>query len=341
MKAVAITRPLPVADPQCFVDIELPEPQPGPHDLIVAVEAVSVNPLDCKQRMQPPRADGAPRVLGFDAAGTVTATGAAVTLFKPGDRVFYAGDVRRQGSNAQRQAVDERIVGHMPVSLDFAAAAALPLTAITAWEGLFDRLRVPAPPHAMPRRSLLVVGGAGGVGSIAIQLGARVAGLDVIATASRPESAAWCRSLGASEVVDHSGGLAEAVRATGRKQVDYVYITNDTDRHFPAVARLLAPQGGICSIVRPNAPLDMSPLMGKSCALTWEFMFTRPTHATADMIEQHRLLTEVARLIDQGVIRTTAARTPAPISAASLREAHAQLESGRSIGKVVLAGWPA
>ena len=340
MKAVAVARPLPVTDPQCFVDTELPDPVPGPRDLVVAVEAVSVNPLDCKQRMAPAKGD-APRVLGFDAAGTVRAVGSAVTLFEPGDRVYYAGDVRRQGSNAQLQAVDERIVGHMPKSLDFAAAAALPLTAITAWEGLFDRLRVPTPPHALPRRSLLVVGGAGGVGSMAIQLAAKVAGLEVIATASRKESADWCRSLGAAEVVDHSGDLAAAVQATGRRQVDYVYIANDTDRHFPAVAKLLAPLGGIVSIVRPNAPLDMTPLMGKSCNLTWEFMFTRPTNQTTDMILQHELLTEVARLIDQGIVRPTGARTLGPISAASLREAHALVESNRSVGKVVVAGWGA
>jgi zinc-binding alcohol dehydrogenase family protein len=339
MKAVAATRPLPVTDSACFVDIDLPDPLPGARDIVVSVEAVSVNPVDCKQRMAKAKADGTPRVLGYDAAGIVHAVGGAVTLFKPGDRVFYAGDVGRQGSNARLHAVDERIVGQMPASLDFAAAAALPLTAITAWEALFDRLKVSTPPKAQPRKSLLVIGGAGGVGSIAIQLAAKVAGLDVIATASRPQSADWCRSLGASAVVDHFGDLVEEVRTTGRRHVDYVLILNDAERHFAAAAKILAPQGGICSIIRAGAPVDVTPLMGKSCSVSWEFMFTRPSNATADMIEQHYLLNEVARLIDQGVIRTTMNQVIAPINAAHLRDAHALVEAGRSIGKVVLAGW--
>ncbi|MBL8383190.1 MAG: zinc-binding alcohol dehydrogenase family protein [Burkholderiales bacterium] len=339
MKAVVVPRPLPVTDPGCFADAELDDPAPGPRDLLVAVEAVSVNPLDCKQRLVASRVAGRARVLGYDAAGTVRAVGAAVTLFAPGDRVYYAGDVRRDGCNSQLHLVDERIAGRMPASLDFAAAAALPLTAITAWESLFDRLRVAAPPRAQPRKSLLVVGGAGGVGSIAIQLGAKVAGLDVIATASRPASAAWCRELGAAAVVDHAGDLVAAVRGLGRRQVDHVLITNDAARHFGACAQLLAPQGGICSIIRADAPVDVSALMGKSCSVSWEFMFTRPANDTADMVEQHHLLNEVARLVDQGIVRATATDVRAPISAATLRAAHAQVEAGRSIGKIVLSGW--
>ena len=339
MQAIATLQPLPVTDPACFVDIELPDPDPRPHDLVVAVEAISVNPVDCKQRMVKARVEGSPRVLGYDAAGIVQAVGAAVTLFKPGDRVFYAGDVTRPGTNSRLHAVDERIVGPMPASLDFAAAAALPLTAITAWESLFDRLKVSAPPRAQPRKSLLIIGGAGGVGSIAIQLAAKVAGLTVIATASRPESARWCRDLGADAVADHSADLVAAVRATGRNQVDYVMLLNDGERNFAAAAELLAPQGGICSILRVNAPLDVARLMGKSCSLSWEFMFTRPAQGTPDMIEQHYLLGEVARLVDQGVIRSTVARVLSPINAANLREAHALVEGGRSIGKVVVKGW--
>ncbi len=337
MRAVGLTRYLPVTDPACFADIELAEPVPGPRDLLVAVEAVSVNPVDCKQRAPRDKVEAAARVLGYDAAGVVRATGSAVTLFKPGDRVYYAGDVGRPGSDCELHLVDERIVGRMPASLDFAAA--LPLTAITAWESLFDRLKVAAPPHAQPRKTLLVIGGAGGVGSIAIQLAARVAGLEVIATASRPESAQWCRDLGAAHVVDHFGDLVAQVRALGCGHVDHVLILNDTDRHFAAAAQLLAPQGGICSIVRPAKPLEMGPLMGKSCSLSWEFMFTRPSNGTADMIEQHYLLNEVARLIDQGILRATATQVLAPINAANLRQAHALVEGGRSIGKVVLSGW--
>ena len=339
MKAIGLTRYLPVTDPACFADVELPDPVPGPRDLLVAVAAVSVNPVDCKQRAPRDKVEAAPRVLGYDAAGVVRAVGSAVTLFKPGDQVYYAGDVGRSGSDCELHLVDERIAGRMPASLDFATAAALPLTTITAWEALFDRLKVGSPPHAQPRKSLLVIGGAGGVGSMAIQLASRVAGLEVIATASRPQSAQWCRDLGASHVVDHFGDLVAQVRALGRRHVDYVLILNDTDRHFAAAAQLLAPQGGICSIVRPAAALDMSPLMGKSCSLSWEFMFTRPGNATADMIEQHHLLNEVARLIDQGIVRATATQVLSPINAANLRQAHALVEAGRSIGKVVLSGW--
>ena len=356
MKAVGLKRYLPITDNDSLLDLDLPQPTPGAHDLIVKVEAVSVNPVDTKQRnikgktgtAVPQAANGGAggasaaggaRVLGFDAAGTVHAVGSAVTLFKAGDRVYYAGDVTRPGSNSEYHAVDERIVGHMPASLDFAQAAALPLTAITAWEALFDRLRVAAPPHARPQKSVLIIGGAGGVGSIAIQLAAKVAGLLVIATASRPESIHWCKDHGATHVVNHFGDLAAEVRALGIAQVDYVLIFNDTDAHLPAACNLLAPQGGICSIVRTMRPVDMEPLMSKCATFTWEFMFTRPAQKTPDMIQQHHLLDEVARLIDQGILKTTATTTLSPINAANMKQAHAQVEGGRTIGKVVLRGW--
>ncbi len=349
MKAVGLQHHRAVTDADALLDLDLPMPVAGAHDLIVKVEAVSVNPVDTKQRNPKGKtgagvavAANAPdgvRVLGFDAAGVVHQVGSAVTLFQPGQRVYYAGDVMRPGSNSQFHAVDERVVGHMPTSLDFAQAAALPLTAITAWEALFDRLRVAAPPHARPQKSVLIIGGAGGVGSIAIQLAAKVAGLKVIATASRPESAQWCRELGAAAVVNHFGNLVDEVRALGYKHVDYVLIFNDTDKHFPAAAELLAPQGGMCSIVRTAAPVNMEPLMSKSSTFSWEFMFTRPSNQTLDMIEQHHLLTEVARLIDQGVLRATASTTLSPINAVNLKQAHALLEGGRTVGKIVLSGW--
>ena len=339
MKAVGLTRYLPIKDPQSLADIELPTPSPGPRDLLVKIEAIAVNPVDTKVRAPKDKVENPPRVLGWDAAGVVQAVGSAVTLFKPGDRVFYAGDITRPGSNSEFQLVDERIAGHCPASLSFAQAAALPLTAITAWEALFDRLRVPTPPNAQPQRSILLIGGAGGVGSIAIQLASRVAGLKVIATASRPESAKWCRELGADVVVNHFGNLAEQVRAAGFKHVDYVLIMNDTDQHMPAAAELVAPQGGICTIVENKKPLDLTPLKNKSAAFVWEFMFTRAMFITPDMIEQHYLLDEIARLIDAGVIRTTVAEVLKPINAANLRAAHATLEGGRAIGKVVLEGF--
>lgn len=339
MKAVGLTKYLPISDPQSLVDVELPTPTPGAHDLLVKIEAIAVNPVDTKVRAPKDKLETSPRVLGWDAAGVVEAVGSAVTLFKPGDRVFYAGDITRAGSNSQFQVIDERIVGHCPQSLSFSQAAALPLTAITAWEGLFHRLRVPAPPHAQPQRSILLIGGAGGVGSIAIQLAAKVAGLKVIATASRPESERWCRELGADVVVNHYGNLAEQVRAAGFKHVDYVLIMNDTDQHMPAAAELVAPQGGICTIVENKKPLDVTPLKNKSAAFVWEFMFTRAMFSTPDMIEQHYLLNEIARLIDAGVIRTTVSEVLKPINAANLRAAHATLEAGRAIGKVVLEGF--
>ena len=339
MKAVGLTRYLPVTDPECFVDVELPIPVPAPRDILVKVEAISVNPVDCKQRAPKAKVESPARVLGWDAAGTVHQIGSAVALFKPGDRVYYAGDVTRAGCDSEYHVVDERIASCMPATLDFAQAAALPLTSITAWEALFDRLKVAAPPRARPQKSVLIIGGAGGVGSIAIQIAAKVAGLKVIATASRPESVKWCRDLGASEVVSHFGDLVANMGAIGIRQVDYVLVFNDLDHHFKAAAELLAPQGGICSIVRPTAPLATAPLMSKSSMIAWEFMFTRPSQGTPDMIEQHHLLNEVARLVDQGVLRTTLNETLAPINAANLRRVHAQVEAGRTIGKVVLSGW--
>ena len=349
MKAVGLKRHLPITDADALLDLDLPQPVPGVHDLIVKVEAVSVNPVDTKRRHPkdlsgsevPELSSKGPRVLGFDAAGTVHQIGSGVTLFEPGDRVYYAGDVTRQGTNSEFHAVDERIVGHMPKSLDFAQAAALPLTAFTAWEALFDRLRVSVKisPEPRPQPVLLIIGGAGGVGSIAIQLANKVANLKIIATASRLESAAWCRELGAHHIVNHFGNIPEEVRALGIKNVDYVLIFNDTDVYLGPACEILAPQGGICSIVRTAKPVNMTPLMEKCATFTWEFMFTRASKATWDMIEQHRLLTEVGRLIDQGVIKATATTTLEPINAANLKKAHALVEGGRTIGKVVLRGW--
>ena len=343
MKAIALTRYLPISDPQSLIDVDLPAPAPGPRDLLVKVEAIAVNPVDTKVRSPKEtnrdKVEAPPRVLGWDAAGVVEQVGSAVTLFKPGDKVFYAGDIARAGSNSAFQVVDERIVGSMPKSLSFAQAAALPLTAITAWEALFDRLKVPTPPHAQPQRSILLIGGAGGVGSIAIQLAARVAGLKVIATASRPESAAWCRELGADVVVNHHGNLVEEVRKAGFKHVDYVLIMNNTDQHMPAAGELVAPQGGICTIVENAKPIDVVPLKSKSAAFVWEFMFTRAMFTTPDMVEQHHLLNEIARLVDAGVVRTTVNEVIKPINAANLRAAHAKLEAGSAIGKVVLEGF--
>jgi len=338
MKAVGLTRYLPIDDPHALLDVELPQSVPGPRDLLVKVEAISVNPVDTKVRAPKPQVEDAPRVLGWDAAGTVVAVGADVTLFRPGDEVFYAGSITRPGANSEYHAVDERIVALKPRTLDFAAAAALPLTALTAWEALFDRLRV-SPQGADAGKSVLIVGGAGGVGSIAIQLAKTLGKLHVIATASRPASAQWVRTLGADQVVDHFGDLPAQLRDAGHAQVDYVLIFNDTDHHFPAAAEVIRPQGGICTIVENEKPVPVELLKAKSAAFHWEFMFTRAMFETPDMIEQHKLLTEVARLVDGGVLRTTLGEHLGAINAANVRHAHRLLEAGRAIGKLVLGGF--
>jgi NADPH2:quinone reductase len=337
VKAVALTRYLPISDPESLVDVTLPDPAPTGHDILVRVQAVSVNPVDTKQRAPSTKVEAQPRVLGWDAAGTVAAVGPEVTLFKPGDEVYYAGDVTRQGSNSELQLVDERIVARKPKTMDFAQAAAIPLTAITAWEAYFDRMKID-PAGAHRGATLLIIGGAGGVGSIGIQI-AKIAGLKVIATASRPETIAWTKDLGADHVVDHAKPLRPQIEALGLKFVDYIANFNDTDRHWDAMGDLIRPQGAVCMIVAPRGPLVQDGVRGKSASVCWELMFTRPRFKTPDMIEQHRLLTRVAELIDAGRIRGTLRETLRPINAANLRAAHAKLESGTMIGKLVVAGW--
>lgn len=338
MKAVALTRYLPIDNPQSLLDVELGRPTPGPHDLLVRVEAVSVNPVDTKLRAPKPQVEAQPRVLGFDAAGVVEAIGAEVTGFAPGDEVYYAGDVTRPGSNAQLQLVDERLVAHKPAALDFAQAAALPLTAITAWELLFERM-----PYSIngggAGKSLLVIAGAGGVGSIAIQL-AKLAGFTVVATASRAETIAWCREMGADHVVDHREPLAPQLQALGFDSIDAALNLADTDRYWDALGELLAPQGHVGLIVEPSGALRIGdPYKAKCIGIHWEFMFARPRFRTADMGEQGRILARVAGLLDAGKLRGTLHDTLSPINAAHLREAHRRLESGRTIGKLALAGW--
>lgn len=338
MKAVGLLKYLPVEHPEAFLDVELPKPQPQGRDLLVAVKAVAVNPVDYKTRAPKERVEASPRVLGWDAAGVVEAVGPQASLFKPGDAVYYAGDITRPGCNSEFHCVDERIAGAKPASLSFAQAAALPLTAITAWEGLFDRLHV-SPDGAHRGQRVLIVGGAGGVGSIAIQIARQVAGLEVIATASRPETVAWCRDLGAHHVVDHNGDLPAQLKALGIAGVHNALCCNDLDRHFPALVEAVLPHATICSIVENKQPLDFRPLRTKSGSYAIEYMFTRPMYQTPDMIEQHRLLTRVAGLIDAGVLRTTLNEVLGRIDAATLRRAHALLESGRAIGKLVLEGF--
>jgi len=337
MKAIAITRNLPITDSASLVDTEIPAPVATGRDLVVRVGAISVNPVDTKVRRGGQIAGGR-RVLGWDAAGVVESVGPDATLFKPGDEVYYAGSITRPGANSELHAVDERIVGRKPARLSMAGAAALPLTAITAWEALFDRLLIDRTGGAHRGRALLVIGGAGGVGSLAIQL-AKLAGLRVVATASRPESEKWVRDLGADFVINHREPLSSQVAAQAIGPVDYIANFADTDGYWAAMAGLIRPQGKIVCIVENTDPLDLGLLKSKSVAFVWESMFTRPMFGTDDIAEQHKLLDEVAALVDSGRLRTTLQTNLSPINAANLRTAHAQLESGRTIGKIVLSGW--
>lgn len=337
MKAVGYRAPLPIESEQSLVDLMLPAPAPGPRDLLVAVRAVSVNPVDVKVRASAVPEPGMPNVLGWDAAGVVEAVGREVTLFRPGDEVFYAGSIARPGTNAEYHLVDERIVGRKPRTLTHAQAAAMPLTSITAWELLFDRLGVVRGDSAGGGQ-LLIIGGAGGVGSILIQLARRLTDLTVIATASRPETRAWCLQLGAHHVIDHAKSLVDELKALGTPQVPYVASLTNTAAHMPAIVEIVAPQGKFALIDDP-AVLNVVPFKRKSVSIHWELMFTRSLFGTIDMVAQHALLNEVAELVDAGVLATTVTESFGTIDAANLRRAHALIESGRSRGKIVLEGF--
>jgi zinc-binding alcohol dehydrogenase family protein len=335
MKAVAYRQSLPIDHAESLLDVTIPEPTPGPRDLLVEVKAVSVNPVDTKVRKRAAPPAGEVKVLGWDASGVVKAVGPQVTLFKPGDKVWYAGDITRPGSNAELQCVDERIVGHLPQSLSFAQGAALPLTAITAWEVLFDRLEI----NDRTQGALLIVGAAGGVGSIMTQLARQLTGLTVIGTASRPETQAWVKELGAHHVIDHAKPLSEELVRVGVPTVSHVASLTQTHLHYAEIVKALAPQGRLSLIDDPAQPLDVMLLKGKSLSLRWESMFTRSMFQTPDMQAQHALLERVAQLVDAGRVRTTLAEQFGPINAANLKRAHAFIESGTARGKVVLEGF--
>ncbi|WP_172203442.1 MULTISPECIES: zinc-binding alcohol dehydrogenase family protein [unclassified Niveibacterium] len=336
MKAIAYRKPGPIDAPDSLVDLDLPRPEVAGRDLLVQVQAVSVNPVDTKVRSGAPVA-GEARVLGFDAVGVVREVGPQVTLFKPGDEVWYAGAIDRPGSNAEFQLVDERIVARRPRTLSAADAAALPLTGITAWELLFDRLQVPLAGHDQPA-ALLIVGAAGGVGSVLIQLARQLTGLTVVATASRPETREWVTSLGAHHVIDHRQPMAPQLAALSLPPLGYVISLTQTDQHFEQLVEVLAPQGKLALIDDPG-PIDVRLLKRKSLSLHWELMFTRSLYQTDDMQAQHDLLGELAKLVDQGAVRSTARVHLGKINAANLREAHRLQETGTAIGKIVLEGF--
>ncbi|WP_244851571.1 zinc-binding alcohol dehydrogenase family protein [Caballeronia sp. SL2Y3] len=332
MKAVVYTQHgLPADHPDALVDFDLPTPEPAPHDLLVKIEAIAVNPVDTKVRMGSPAE--APRVLGWDAVGTVEAVGDKVSMFARGDKVFYAGSIARPGAYAQYALVDERIAGRKPATLSNAQAAALPLTSLTAWELLFDRLGVAE--NGGAGDALLIVGAAGGVGSMLTQLARRLTNLRVIGTASRPETREWVEALGAHDVIDHSQPLLEGLRRIGSPQVRYVASLTQTDLHYPQLVEALMPQGRLGVIDDPDT-LDAMPLKRKSISLHWELMFTRSLFETADMVRQHEILNRVSALIDDGTLRTTMADHFGTINATNLRRAHALIESGRARGKIVL-----
>ncbi len=335
MKAVGFLNSLPITEAESLFDADIPAPEIGANDVLVAIEATSVNPADAKRRIRTAvdAPHPSPFVLGYDAVGRIEALGSEVQDFSKGDRVWYAGDANRPGSYAELQAVDHRIVSLAPQSVEPAAAVSLPLVSLTAWEMLFDRLQVPTSDLG---GSLLVIGGAGGVGSVTIQLARRLTGLEVIATASREESESWCREMGAHEVVNHRD-LVSSTRANGREFVDYIVQYADTAQHWDAMCELIAPQGRIGTIVETSENLDISALQGKSAALMWELMFTRSMFGTKDMARQGRILARMARLVDDGIIRTTETRTLNGLSADTLKEAHGIIETGSMIGKLVVA----
>jgi NADPH:quinone reductase-like Zn-dependent oxidoreductase len=358
MKAIGYIQSLPPSDPNSLFDFELPTPTPGPRDLLVAVRAVSVNPVDAKIRMRAQGTQAQPKILGFDCAGVVESVGPEVTFFKPGDEVFYAGSILRPGTNSEFHLVDERLAGHKPRSLSFAQAAALPLTSVTAWELLFDRLRIPLGlvdekkpqqasgwPTSAPQLgecgvagSLLVIGASGGVGSILVQLARCLTGVTVIGSASRFDSQQWVLKAGAHHVVDHSKKLSEEVRKLGIQHLEFIIGLTHTDQHFDEIVELIAPQGAFALIDDPDL-IDFRKFKAKSASLHWESMFTRSSFQTADMIEQHRILEQISALVDGCLIRTTLGTTAGRINAENLRAAHAAIESHTSIGKIVLEGF--
>jgi zinc-binding alcohol dehydrogenase family protein len=341
MKAIGYTQSLPINDSMSLIDIELPQPTASGHDLLVRVSSIAVNPVDCKIRKNvAPEGDNY-KVIGWDAVGEVVAIGESVSNFQPGDRVFYAGDLNRQGSNAEYQLVDERIVGNKPKSLSDSEAAALPLTSITAWELLFERLAIKQQQPDSKEQSndvILIVGAAGGVGSILVQLASALTGATVIATASRESSAQWVKKLGADHVIDHSKPLPEQVKQLDIGQVTHVASLTHTDSYLDSYVELLAPMGKIALIDDPKS-VDISKLKQKSLSLHWEFMFTRSMFNADDISAQHQLLNKVSELIDQGYIQTTVGKNLGTINAKNLRLAHEEIESGKSIGKIVLEGF--
>ena len=335
MKAIGFKTSLAIAEKDSFIEFETSKPVPAAHDLLVKIDAISVNPVDFKVRQSSAKDTVLenPKIIGWDAVGIVEAVGENVTLFKKGDEVYYAGDITKQGSNAEYQIIDERITGRKPKSLSIEEAAVIPLTGLTAWEILFDRIRIN--PQKDKGKSILIIGGAGGVGSIAIQLAKKIAGLTVIATASRPETIDWCKKQGADFVVDHKNLIA-SVREAGFENVDFILDFVDTNLYWDLMVELIKPQGHIASITGSSDPVALNKLKSKSVSFSWELMYTRSMFQTEDMIEQHNILNKIADLLDEGVLKTTLNETLIGLTADNLKKAHQLLESGKTIGKIAI-----
>lgn len=335
MKAIGFKTSLPIEEKESFIEFETVKPVPVGHELLVKIDAISVNPVDFKVRQSAAKDTvlETPKIIGWDAVGIVQAVGEKVSLFEVGDPVYYAGDITKQGSNAEYQVIDERIVGRKPKSLSIEEAAVIPLTALTAWEILFDRIRISA--EKDKGKSILIIGGAGGVGSIAIQLAKKIAGLTVIATASRPETIEWCKQQGADFVVDHKNLIA-AVKEVGFETVDFILDFVDTNAYWDTMVELIKPQGQIASITGSSDPVALNKLKSKSVSFSWELMYTRSMYQTEDMIEQHHILNKVADLLDEGVLKTTLNVILNGLTADNLKKAHELLESGKTIGKIAI-----
>ncbi len=336
MRAIGFTEKLPIENEKSLITFFEPRPTPSGHDLLVNVQATSVNPVDTSVRRGTTGTLTTPKVIGWDAYGTVTAVGEAVTLFHPGDRVFYAGSFKRPGTDSEYQLVDERLVGHAPTTLSPAEIAAMPLTALTAWEALFEQLGITMDPVVNAGKTILIINGAGGVGSTATQL-AHLAGLTVIATASRPETIAWTRAHGADAVANHRKDLVTEVHALGYPTVDYILELSNLNQHWAEIVALIKPSGHIVSITGSDQPIDLRALKQKRATFAWEWMYTKSYFETDDMISQHEILEKVSALLDSGQLQSTVTKTFTPINAANLRAAHALVEANRMIGKVVLA----
>lgn len=335
MKAIGFKTSLPITEKDSFIEFETIKPTPGANDLLVRISAVSVNPVDFKIRQNSAKDTvlETPKIIGWDAVGVVEAVGENVHLFKTGDEVYYAGDLTKQGSNAEYQIIDERIVGKKPKSLSMEEAVVIPLTGLTAWEILFDRIRIN--PEKDKGKTILIIGGAGGVGSIAIQLAKKMAGLTVIATASRPETIDWCKESGADFVVNHKDLIA-SVREAGFQYVDFILDFVDTNSYWDSMAELIKPQGYIASVTGSSDPIALNKLKTKSASFSWEFMYTRSMFETADMQEQHNILNEIADLLDNGTLKSTLKETLIGLSAENFKKAHEMLESGKTIGKIAI-----